>query len=353
VLHQNFRLSMYRLHPLRVSWGLCVALVLFGLWVTSPGRALAVRVASADGTGVDGEVAKTRTDDAGRYRFENLPRGTHKVTLDPATLPISLRPAEGETVPALWVVPGQEQTSAALASGVRFTAAYHQDSGAIAGLVFWDRDDDGFQGPGEMGLAGVTVIDPTIHQYFVPFDDRDLIAMLGASNTCQSSGIPVGNLLTSGVSVVASSNGTVYYYDHWEDGYDADPLQPGSTTETGTLDTGQVRLFSNDIDTTLVGTVPPPYYDGGDRITIVGQDVFVTRFAYPTNPSIGPMLAGAWRSNRRLTGGLITLSRPVKIGGWEATLSLPAFLSWRCRTIPRFTSMAFRPRRSRWGKPFL
>jgi uncharacterized repeat protein (TIGR01451 family) len=303
VLHQNFRLPMYRL--------LCVTLVIFGLWVTWPGRALAVRVKSAGGTGVDGEVAKTRTDDAGRYRFENLPRGTHKVTLDPTTLPPSLRPAEGEAVPTLWVIPGQEQTSEALASGVRFTVAYNQDSGAITGLVFWDRDDDGLQGPGEMGLAGVSVIDPTIHQYFVPFDDKkDLIELLRASNICQGqqTAQPVSNTVTSGVSLAASTNGTVYYYDHWEDGYDLDPLQPGPTTEVGTLDAGKVRLFSNDIDTRLVGSRLPYYYDGRDRITVVGGDAAVIRYAYPSLVDIpidpiGSRLAGAWEIEQTANWG--------------------------------------------------
>jgi len=87
----------------------------------------------------------TYSDDTGHYRFERLLRGTHKVTLDPTTLPLSLRPVAGEAVPTVWVVPGQEQTSDALASGVRFIAAYDQETGDISGLVFWDRDGDGLQ----------------------------------------------------------------------------------------------------------------------------------------------------------------------------------------------------------------
>ncbi len=330
MLHKNFRLPMYRLHPLRVSWGLCVALVMFGLLVTWPDRALAVRVKSADGTGVDGEVAKTRTDDAGRYRFENLPRGTHKVTLDPTTLPPSLRPAEGEAVPTLWVIPGQEQTSEALASGVRFTVAYNQDSGAITGLVFWDADGDGRQGPGEIGLAGVTVIDPTIHQYFVPFNDRNLIEMFMASNACQGyqASVPVSDTLTSGVSIVASSNGTLYYYDHWEDDYDPDPLQPGPTTEVGTLDAGRVRLFSNDIDTTRLGG-SRLYYDGRDRITVVGGDAAVIRYAYPSlaDSEIGPMLAGAWEIEQT--------------ANWGTAYVIPAGEDWGLSSDFAFTGASF------------
>jgi hypothetical protein len=36
---------------------------------------------------------ETYTDDTGHYRFAGLPHGTHKVTLDPDTLPPHLRPA--------------------------------------------------------------------------------------------------------------------------------------------------------------------------------------------------------------------------------------------------------------------
>jgi len=46
---------------------------------------------------------------------------------------------------------GQEQTSDALNSGVRFTVAYDRESGAISGRVFVDKNGDGFQGLGEAG----------------------------------------------------------------------------------------------------------------------------------------------------------------------------------------------------------
>lgn len=243
----------------------------------------------------------TRTDVTGRYRFEGLPRGTHKVTLDPNSLPRAWRPLPGESVPTVWVVPGQEQTSDALNSGVRFTVVYDRESGAIAGRVFVDKNGDGLVGLGEAGLAGVTVIDPTIHQYFVPFDDRDLIALFRASNVCQGyqGRYPVGNMLTSGVSIVASWDGTVWYYDHWEDGYDPDPLRPdpSSTTTSGTLNAGDYQPFLNDVDTSRVDWgLPPYYYDGRDRITIVGEEAAVIRYAYPSlaDTIIGSMLAGAW-----------------------------------------------------------
>ena len=83
---------------------------------------------------------ETYTDDAGRYRFEGLPHGTHKVTLDSATIPPSLRPPDEEQVPVLWLNPGMAQTSDPLSTGVRFTATYDRESSTITGLVFLDQD---------------------------------------------------------------------------------------------------------------------------------------------------------------------------------------------------------------------
>jgi len=242
---------------------------------------------------------ETYTDGTGAYRFEGLPHGTHKVTLDPATLPPDLRPAEGEPVPILWLTPGLELTSDLLSTGVRFTAAYDRESGTIAGLVFLDRDSGGWPDPGEPGLPGVRVIDPTVHQYFVPFNDADLWVLfnnkdtgLAAPYTCHPAGIPVAGTLVSSIFLIASSDGTEFYYDHWEDGYDANPLMPGTTTEAGVLDAGAFQIFQSDIDPVQVGDPDVLFYDGRDRITIVGEEASVVRQVYPSIP--GTVLASAW-----------------------------------------------------------
>jgi uncharacterized repeat protein (TIGR01451 family) len=235
---------------------------------------------------------ETYTDGAGWYRFGGLPRGTHKVTLDPASLPSGLRPREGEPAPVIWLNPGMEQTSDALSTGVRFTAAYDRESGDIFGVVFLDRDGDGRAEPGEPGLPGVRVVDPTLHQYFVPFDDRDLWTFFVDKDECH--GFSPTLPLLSFIFVTAGSDGTVYYYDHWEDGYDADPLKPSptSTTEVGVMDAGATQLFQSDIYPAQVGAGPPYYYDGRDRITIFGEQAAVVRLAYPRRP--GTILAAAW-----------------------------------------------------------
>ncbi len=242
---------------------------------------------------------ETYTDSAGWYRFDGLAHGTHKVTLDPATLPPRLRPAEGEAVPVLWLTPGMERTSDPLSTGVRFTAAYARENGTITGLVFLDQDDDGQADPDESGLPGVRVIDPTVHQYYVPFNDENLWTLFDDKNTglpgaqrCHATGVPVAGTLNSSVFLIASSDGTVFYYDHWEDGYDDDPLVPGSTTEAGVLDAGAFQIFQDDIDSAQVPDTSVFLYDGRDRITVVGEEASVVRQAYPSTPD--PRLAAAW-----------------------------------------------------------
>ena len=241
----------------------------------------------------------TYTDGAGAYRFEGLPHGTHKVTLDPTTLPLPLRPAGEEPVPVLWLTPGTERISDPLASGVRFSAAYDRENGAITGLVFLDRDGDGQPGPDEPGLPGVRVIDPTVHQYFVPFDDAHLWELFDDKNTglpgvqqCHTTGTAVAGTLNSSIFLIASSDGTIFYYDHWEDGYDPDPLVPGPTTEAGMLDAGAFQIFQDNIVPAQVEDENIFFYDGRDRITVVGEEASVVRQAYPSTP--GTRLAAAW-----------------------------------------------------------
>jgi uncharacterized repeat protein (TIGR01451 family) len=236
---------------------------------------------------------ETYTDDTGHYRFAGLPHGTHKVTLDPDTLPPHLRPTEGESVDVLWLTPGMEQISEPLFTGVRFTAAYDRESGDISGVVFLDRDGDGQPGPDEPGISGVRVVDPTVHQYFVPFDDQDLWTLFENKDLCHPTAVPVSGYLISRIFFTSGSDGTEYYYDHWEDGYDDAPLNPDcfGSTEVGVLDAGATKLFASDIYTAQLGA-SPYYYDGRDRITIFGEDGTVVRLAYPSSP--GVVLAAAW-----------------------------------------------------------
>jgi uncharacterized repeat protein (TIGR01451 family) len=138
----------------------------------------------------------------------------------------------------------------------------------------------------------------TVRQYFVPFDDAHLWQLFVGKDQChyQNTGATPQQPLVSYIFLTAGSDNTVYYYDHWEDGYDIDPLDPGAMTEIGVLDAGVTKLFQSDIYTAQVGTTF--YYDGRDRITLLGEDGAVVRMVYPkyakASGGSGTSLAAAW-----------------------------------------------------------
>ena len=78
------------------------------------------------------------------------------------------------------------------------------------------------------------------------------------------------------IATTASLDGTTIYYDHWEDGYDFDPANPGATAdEIYILDTGDVQEFeSSNVPVSLRGSAT--FYDGRDRLFAAGGLVTVT-----------------------------------------------------------------------------
>ncbi|MDY7077395.1 MAG: hypothetical protein SXV54_10780, partial [Chloroflexota bacterium] len=119
--------------------------------------------------------------------------------------------------------------------------------------------------------------------------------------------------ICSTVSLVATADYQVVYYDHWEDGYETDllnPVQP-STKIYGDGDLGNggegndillagidVSLTSNQNNGTINGYVPVNprdsdqiRYDGGDRIITSGGPVDLTHAMWPIDNS---WVGGAW-----------------------------------------------------------
>jgi uncharacterized repeat protein (TIGR01451 family) len=247
----------------------------------------------------------TVTDATGAFHFEGLARGTHQLYLDPSTLPVDLQPPTNTPQTDLWLIPGQSQVSDVIGDGVRLSASYDPEGTSINGMVFVDQDRDGQQDAAEPGLAGVTVIDPTLHQYFVPFDANDLHLLFAEIyNTLATGGqcLDIGSIsdgLESFISVTASSAGTIVYYDHWEDGYDADPMSPGPTTEVNIVDAGVTQTFN---DIVIAPRDPIVFqYDGRDRISVFGEPASVIFAVHPSEltplggiPESGEVLAGAW-----------------------------------------------------------
>ena len=87
-------------------------------------------------------------------------------------------------------------------------------------------------------------------------------------------------------SIVSSRAGNTVAIDHWEDGYDADPVNsPGATTEVSTMGEGQVQVLNNVVVLANIGDITPggsgqPYYDGRDKIVSTSPTV-VTMGGWP------------------------------------------------------------------------
>jgi uncharacterized repeat protein (TIGR01451 family) len=124
-----------------------------------------------------------------------------------------------------------------------------------------------FQSPAVAGTAG-------FQEYLIPGQE----ALLRTNYAAIDNNPTVGNAMHCVISVTASAEGTVINYDHWENGY-------GTPDQVITLNTGQYRVFeSANIPANPRGTAT--YYDGGDRITVVGGPVFVTRASWPESPGV-------------------------------------------------------------------
>ncbi len=84
-------------------------------------------------------------------------------------------------------------------------------------------------------------------------------------------------------SIVSSRAGNTVAIDHWEDGYDADPVgSPSSTTEVSTMGEGQVQVLDNVMTTSSCSptSVTSPRAARVSPITTAG-----TRSSRPRPPS--------------------------------------------------------------------
>ncbi|MCK5524048.1 MAG: DUF4347 domain-containing protein, partial [Thiomargarita sp.] len=97
------------------------------------------------------------------------------------------------------------------------------------------------------------------------------------------------------IGITASTDNTTIHYDHWEDGYDADPLVPGTgpitPTEVFQVDKGDMtKLESSKVPVAPRGE--SKHYDGRDRIYVIGGSASVSLAVWPE--SIGTVYALAW-----------------------------------------------------------
>ena len=143
---------------------------------------------------------------------------------------------------------------------------------------------------------------PPIQTYFVPLPEMQVQTALEAVDTGQPD---IGDVMRSMISIAATGDNTIIYYDHWEDGYEADLANPvqASTEVWGDNDpvNGIPPGFGTDIINagdviTLASDVALPRnpaqirYDGRDKFGGTCA-VAVTRASWALDP--GVVLAGA------------------------------------------------------------
>jgi hypothetical protein len=133
----------------------------------------------------DDLVVTTVTDAAGNYTVPGLPDGSFSVVLDASSLAAGVAPGSdldgGDPATTAGTLPGG-QALTDVDFGVTGT-------GAAGGVVFDDIDGDGVQGPGEGGVAGVTIV--------VTWEGPDgpvtTSVVTGADGTWSAIGLPPGD----------------------------------------------------------------------------------------------------------------------------------------------------------------
>lgn len=130
---------------------------------------------------------------------------------------------------------------------------------------------------------------PASQLYYVPFpEDRQLEAFRAITTVAVE---PIAVFVT----IAAASNDTVIYYDHWEDGYEADLTNPRQSTTlifgdgnqangfppgnpSDRIPAGTVFNLRNFVTTTTLGAVID--YDAGDKIGSF-KPITVTKTTFP------------------------------------------------------------------------
>ncbi|WP_177428245.1 DUF4347 domain-containing protein, partial [Candidatus Venteria ishoeyi] len=154
------------------------------------------------------------------------------------------------------------------------------------------------------GLAG------GYSEYYIPGKVEQLWAIMESIDDGPALAEDSG--LVSIISVTATADKTVVYYNHWEDGLDDfDPNNPYSADEIAVYDstspaapagyTGNYNLFSDGQTHTFKDTITPVQprdtsfkYDGGDQLYIVGGPTTVAQAFWPAQSSLGTVYGNSW-----------------------------------------------------------
>ncbi len=136
-----------------------------------------------------------------------------------------------------------------------------------------------------------------VSEFFVPVDEDNEFYILDALGGLTSQD------LHSVVSLTSWADNTVVYYDHWENGYNFDPNDPGATAdESCSVNRGAILNFESSVPLprlptpgNCTGQTHPAgctigasgntnyCYDGRDRVYAVGGGVTMVRSGWPEN----------------------------------------------------------------------
>ncbi len=154
-----------------------------------------------------------------------------------------------------------------------------------------------------LGMQALRASDVPIQYFYVPIPEEQFRTYANAQTNSTEN-----NEQTSVVSITATYNGTIVYYDQWEDGYEYDITDPVQSTSLvwgdGNSANGIPPGFATDYINagdviTLQNNVPCNprdqgnlFFDGRDKFASTEQLV-VTHAMWPSGTTIGAMLAGA------------------------------------------------------------
>ncbi|HET90442.1 MAG TPA: DUF11 domain-containing protein, partial [Chloroflexi bacterium] len=148
--------------------------------------------------------------------------------------------------------------------------------------------------------------------YYILGNEEQIYNMFVHIDTYEYGGIISSNQMRSVVTLVATADNQIIYYDHWEDGYEADIFNPvQSTTEvygdgdptnggsgSDILSVGDIVTLKSDGSGGGVNAVVPVdprgtdvRYDGGDHVVSTGGPVDLVHAMWPQD---GTWIGGAW-----------------------------------------------------------
>ncbi|MBI1293940.1 hypothetical protein GC175_03140 [bacterium] len=150
---------------------------------------------------------------------------------------------------------------------------------------------------------------PPVQTFYIPLPEDHVLQALRSiypgSPTCAVNVAVPSSPINTYISISIISDGTIIYYDHWEDGFEVDPSSPlQPTTEiwgdgnaangappgipADLLNADTVIILDNEVNTTTLASVID--FDGGDRVSS-SRIVAMTRAAWATGSET--LLAGA------------------------------------------------------------